>query len=70
MWVLLATIVIAAYVMPFRSPIAGRGERAARVGVLSIPATVVLVVVAVFVGYAVYRTGDAGAHLVWDGTPK
>ncbi|RLV50992.1 hypothetical protein D9V37_03425 [Nocardioides mangrovicus] len=69
MLVLAIVMVVAAFVLPFRSPLTSTGERAARLGVLSIPLVVLLVVGALFVAYAVYRTGDAGAHLVWDGTP-
>ncbi|MCW2759470.1 MAG: hypothetical protein JWO46_3216 [Nocardioidaceae bacterium] len=70
MVVLVVAAVVAAYVMPFRTPLKGGVEREARIGLLRIPVAVVLVVVGVATLYAVYRTGDAGAHMVWDGTPK
>jgi hypothetical protein len=35
--------------------------------VLRAGATVVMVVLGAFVGYYVYKTGDTGAHIVWQG---
>lgn len=70
MFVLAGAALVAAYVMPFRRPIGTGRPRASRVGVLRLPVALVLVAVGVVVLFFVYQTGDAGAHLVWDGTPR
>ncbi len=67
MWVLAGTALVAAYVLPFPNPLAARSDRAARVGVLRIPAVAVLVVVGLLTVFLVYKTGDAGARMVWNG---
>ena len=56
-------------VLPVRDRIEGHTDKAARVGVLSVPLIVVLTVAGVLVMFFVFKTGDAGAQLVWQGTP-
>jgi hypothetical protein len=70
MWVMAALAVVALLVLPFHSPIGAGTDRPARIGVLTRPLLVVLPLVGIAVLALVYLTGDAGAHLVWDGTPK
>ncbi len=69
MWVLAAAVVVALVVLPVRNRIEGHTDKAARVGVLSVPLGVVLTVAGVLVMFLVFKTGDAGAQLVWRGTP-
>lgn len=69
MGVLAVVAILAWYVLPFRTPLAKGSDREARVAVLALPLVVLLPIVGVVVMVLVVLTGDAGAQMVWQGTP-
>lgn len=65
MWVLTAVTVVAFWVLPHVTRLAGGRDRAGRVAALEKPMMVLLPLVAVVVLVLVVLTGDAGAKAVW-----
>lgn len=70
MWVLAALAIIAVFALPYRSQLKDGKDQVGRVAVLSVPLAIVLPLVGIAVLAFVYFTGDAGAQMVWNGTPK
>jgi hypothetical protein len=66
-WVLLVAVAVAAWALPYTTPITGASDRVARIAVLRPVLMVLLPVLAIAELYLVYKTGDAGARAVWAG---
>ena len=64
-WVFAAVVAVAWWVLPHVSSLVGKDDKEARVGVLAMPVTILLPILAVVVMVLVYFTGDAGAQAVW-----
>lgn len=65
MVVLAVVALLAAYALPFASPLARGRDHDGRVRVVAVPLAVVMALAGVVVMFVVYKTGDAGARLVW-----
>ncbi|MCW2783515.1 MAG: hypothetical protein JWP74_32 [Marmoricola sp.] len=67
MWTIAAVALVAWWVLPFKTPLEGRPDKPARVAVLRKPLVALLPLIGLVVVFLVYKTGDAGARLVWAG---
>lgn len=65
MWVLVALMAVAWWVLPHVTALAGKADKEVRVKALVLPVTVLLPIAAIVTLVFVYMTGDAGAKAVW-----
>jgi hypothetical protein len=65
MWIFAALMVVAFWVLPHVTRIAGSQDRGTKVAALELPLTVLVPFAAVAVLVLVVITGDAGARAVW-----
>lgn len=69
-WVLAGVALVAWWALPYATPLAGRADREAPRRSLVLPVVVALPLLAFIVAFFAYRTGDAGAQLVWASTAR
>jgi uncharacterized membrane protein len=67
MWIFAALVIVAFWVFPHVTRIAGGRDREAKVAALEKPLTVLVPLAAIAVLVLVVLTGDAGARAVWAG---
>ena len=65
MWIFAVVVIVAFWVLPHVSRLAGGRDRSSPVPALVVPVQVLLVLAAIAVLVLVVLTGDAGARAVW-----